>query len=141
MSASEAAFKKQQEEAERKVKEQVERVEPVIYALLGKVVESKPSIEVKDRKDFIEKYEAVTVDCLKALKESGLTIAEIEYGLPKLEQVVGALKQQILMSLNKSADKVLEKTFGKEFKDMTMNDWDEILLKTVEPKEVKQSQE
>ena len=125
---AEHLLKEQQKLAEKKAQDMIDRCVPVVYGIFRVISEEKPPLEVKSREEFIKTFEKVTVDCLKLLKESKLTIAEIEYLLPKMEQVVQAIKQQLIMSLNKSSEKVLEKKLGKPHKDLNMDEMDEILV-------------
>ena len=125
------------EEAQKKAKEVEQKVAPVIYNTLQIIAKNEPPIAASTQEEYKAGYEKVTVDVLTLFKDAGLTIAEIEYAMPRFDQIVKAVIQQISVSLNTSSAKILEKTFGKDFKDMTMNEMDDILA----PKEEVADQE
>lgn len=124
---AEQIFKKQQQERKKEVDDQVAKCKPVFYEILKSLCELQPSIATESQEETNEQYGPVVVATLTALKDAGLTMYEVDFTLNALKNVTSVLMNRVQVSLNKSDELVLKKTFGKDYREMTLAEWDAIL--------------
>lgn len=116
-------------EKKDKVDAQVVKCTEVLREVLVVLTNHKDILEIDKQEEY---QEATTIDMLKLFKVSGLTIAEIEWTMNRLAEFFTLVQTTTLNSIEISQNKALEKTFGKEFKAMNLDDLDEILVDKTE---------
>lgn len=129
---AEALIKAEQEREKERVDAQVAKATPVVHDIFFIIASAKPKLDIASKEEFAKEYKKVTTDVLARLKESSMTVEEIEWTLNRLKDSTEAIAEMAGKSLRISVKRATEKVFGKDASDMTMDDLDKILIDKTE---------
>lgn len=116
------------------VNEVHEQLKPVVQKILELIANLHLPVGNTSKEDEEKLYQA-SEQVLKLILDSNIKYMEKDILFQLVLQPLDTIKNIVLASLNRSANKVVARKFGKEFQEVTLQEMDEI-LKQPEPSEL-----
>jgi len=115
-------------EAEIEVDAMVAKASPVVFAVMGLIAEVKPCLDIRSQAQLNDEYGKLVSAAILSCKDAGLTLQEIDWAMKRLAEVGMLVARQVGNSLEISRGKYVEKVCGKALEDMTLDEWDAVLV-------------
>ncbi len=121
-------IKAEQDRLNEKADAQVAKATPIVHDIFFIIASAKPKLDIASKEEFSKEYKEVVSNVLVRLKESGMTVEEIEWTLNRVKDSAEAVASVVGKSVRISVQKATEKAFGKQSEDMTLDDLDKFLV-------------
>lgn len=132
MSASNEAFKAQQEEKGKLTKERNERCFPVADKVFELIAAKHPTFDGSDQDKVFKEYESTVSEALTVMRDAGLSVEEANYVIRLCTVRMELVKATVEKSLEINKGELLKKVFGKQLDKLTLTEMDEKLKETKE---------